>query len=253
MTSKKGSLWKTSWNRGRGTPIPEPVGKMAFFQNFKDGVDSTFYKTTPDSTLGLALPFWFGIVGIRTGDQKVTGPDTLDNLRPFSDTDIINATGTVNGVASVLYDVSLPVAGDDYVCAALVRVTEDADGTTFTVRVRLCDQVEARFQGDSITVPPSFPLVLNPNELPGALHGFCGGPGLLTDAEVRTWFRQLRSMLAIQKIPGKTTHLYSAAAVYPLVPATLTNLGSDATQDMALSTTGTPAPVNVEIPVRFAY
>ena len=61
---------------------------MAFFQDFRNGFDNAFYKTGPLSTLGAALPFWFGVVGIRPpGDQKFSAPTSLDNIRPSSITD----------------------------------------------------------------------------------------------------------------------------------------------------------------------
>lgn len=255
MTSKKGSLWKTSWNRGRGAPPSPIVGNMAFFQNFRSAVvNNAFYTTGVLSTLGAALPFWFGVVGIRPlGDQKFSAPNTLDSIRPTSDTDLVNINGTVNGLISVTFDLSVAAPGNDNVCAALVQVTKDPSGTTFTVRVRLCDQVEQVVHGDAASVPPAFPLTMSPNALPGAFHGLCGGPGVLTADEMKTWFKQLKATLVIPGIPGKTTHRYSAGVVFPLVPALLANLGTDATQNMTLTTVGAPAPANVLIPVRFPY
>lgn len=254
MTAKKGSLWKTSWNRARGS-APQGTVDMAFFRNFRlDALNSAFYETAVPATIGAALPFWFGIVGVRSvaGDQHVTAAPSIEHVIPSSETDSVAVSGFIGGAPSAFINLGLAVLGDDYVCAALVRVTQDPTGTGFTVRTRLLDQVEAIVQGDNY-LTPTFPLSLAPSVLPGALHGFCGGPGLLTNAEVRQWFKDLKANLAIQPIPGKTTHLYSAAAVYPTVPSPMANLGTDATQDVSLTTVGAPTPENVLIPVRFAY
>jgi hypothetical protein len=246
MTSKKGSLWKTSWNRGRGTPIPDTIGDMAFFQDFNFGVNLASYATGVNSSLGLSLPFWFAAVGIRAGGQQVQFSGA-NRINPLSDADLVKVSATVGTTV----DVELAVAGDDFVSASIVV----AEATTlgYSIKVYFEDQV-LQIQQEVLPYFPGAALLrFLPSSLPGALHGFAGGPGVPTPAERHAWFQQLRALLTIQPIPGKTTHLYSAGAVYPTVPALLTNLGTDATQDLTLVTFGAPTPANVLIPVRFAY
>jgi hypothetical protein len=248
MTSKKGSLWKTSWNRGRGTPPAPIVGNMAFFQDFNAGANLSHYATVVNTTLGLALPYWFAAVGINRGSQFAL--ESGFNITVSSDTDRIDAQASVPGALAAA---SLGVSGDSYVSAAIAIVT-DAGGGVPRLRVRFEDQQVVTSVGPVPYGPPPSLLQLFPLGLPGGLHGLCGGPGTPTDFEIKTWFKQLKNLLTIPPIPGKTTHLYSAGAVFPAVPAVLTNLGTDATQNMNLVITlGAPTPANNLIPVRFAY
>lgn len=255
MTSKKGSLWKTSWNRGRGTPLPDPVGQMAFFQAFRgpDALDNAFYGTAPTvSSLGTELPFWYASVGIRTSGnlQSVNAPSAFET-KPSSDVGYVAATGDVSGVGTNLL---LGVPGDDFVSATLITVIKTG-ATSFRARQFLDDQVYQVIDGDPFT-PATLGLSFAPNRSPGGLHGFAGGQGFTpTDAEIHEWFRALKANLQIKEIIGKTTHRYSAADAYPLVPATLTNLGTaGAAQNLAYTVVGgAPVPANNLISVRFPY
>lgn len=251
MTSKKGSLWKSSWNRGRGTPIPNPIGKMAFFENFQSGANNATYTTSVNSTLGLALPYWFAVVGIGSAVHSVLVNNGF-TISPASDVGVVSVDTVV--APGAVADAELVVAGDLYVSAA-VAVVDDAGGGIPRVRVYFEDQVISTGVGLGAFAPPANPILFLPGQLPGGLHGFGGGPGIPTGVEIHTWFKQLKALLAIQPIPGKTTHLYSADAAYPAIPATLTNLGTaGAGQDMTLTTlSGTPAPQNNKLTIRFAY
>jgi hypothetical protein len=251
MTSKKGSLWKSSWNRGRGTPIPDFVGQMAFFENFQSGANNAVYTTSVNSTLGLALPYWFAAVGIGSAPHTVLVNNGF-TISPASDVNAVYVDVTVAPGATGT--AGLAVAGDQYVSAVVV-VVDDAGGGVPRARIYFEDQVVVTAVGAGAYSSPASPLLFSPYLLPGGLHGFGGGPGIPTGVEIHTWFKQLRTLLLIPPIPGKTTHLYSAGVAYPAVPATLTNLGTaGAAQDMTLSTLfGAPTPQNNLVYVRFAY
>lgn len=247
MTAKRGTSWKTSWNRKRGTPEVTPVN-MAFFRTFSSTITpEAVYQTTGDSTLGATATFWFASVGVHFNQFARASPAL--GVQPTSALDNVAAVGFVSGTGFLA---ELPVSGDDFVCATLVTVTAVGAGARFAVHVD--DQVST-FGTVATFTPATLELILDAASLPGAFHGFAGGEGVNPSlVEIRQWFKDLKRNLAIQEIPGKTTHLYSAAAVYPLVPGTLTNLGSDATQDLTLTTlSGTPSPTNVLLPVRFPY
>jgi len=247
MTAKKGSLWKTSWNRGRGSAPPNILGQMAFFQNFTSGSDIAQYRTSVNSTLGLTLPFWFASVGINPSAQQAASP--AFQTSPSSDLDIVSISADALLTGSGL---SLDVVGDQFVSAGLSVVT--ALDSTFVVRTHFLDQMMGSATGTGPYSPNAGLLHLTSALLPGGFHGFCGGPGAPTLAKIHAWFKALKSNLAIQPIAGMTSHLYSAKQAYPTVPATLLNLGTDATQNMSLVTvSGTPAPQNNLLDVRFAY
>lgn len=255
MTRNSGTVWKTSWNRKRGTPEVDEVD-MAFFREFTtgsgDNVNRCQYETDETSKLGSSATFWFAMVGYRSNQVanaipafSVAAFTGIAGLGPAS----VDASGEVSGTS---FDVSLDVNADNFVSACVVVVTPADAGARFTVY--LDDQVYGYGTVETFESADSN-LIMNAQSLPGALHGLCGGQGFTpTNAEVKQWFWDLKTNLSIQDIPGKTTHRYSAAEVYPLVPAVLPNLGTEPGQDMGLvSLSGTPAPTNVILPVRFPY
>lgn len=247
----KGMVWKTAWNRKRGTPEVAPVN-MAFFREFLtgagDAVNRAIYETAGVSALGSTSTFWFGAVGVYAGFIRAL--PTFE-VQTTSVVDLVTAVVSLIGSVS---ETDLPVNGADFICAVLVSVTPD-DAGGCRVAVRVDDQVTAFGSAVAFSAVTD-PILFSPGGLPGALHGFCGGQGTTpTQLEVRQWFRDLKTNLAIQEIPGKTTHRYSAASAFPLVPTPLPNLGSaGAAQDLTLTTlSGTPVPTNVLLPVRFPY
>lgn len=255
MTAKKGSLWKTSWKRSGVSPPAPILGDMLFFQDFALGADIARYSTSPNpSSLGLTLPYWFAQVGLRSGHASNNIPG-YTNFSANSDTDEVNA-GALIGFGPAGLTLSVP--GDDNLSAAIVvvrpYVTPGPPATFYQVLVVLDDQVSQTFTRLVPYTPPTDPLSIQPGQLPGAIHGLAGGPYDLTPDEIHQWFTDLKANLAIQPIPGKTSHLYSAASVVG-VPAVLPNGGSaGAAQDMNLSVTGAPpAPQNSPIPVRVPW
>jgi hypothetical protein len=253
MTAKKGGLWKTAWNRGRGTGIPDPLGPMAFFQDFASPGNTARYSTLGPSTLATSLPFWYAAVGMRYGPTQgpVSANPAFFQIKPGSVTDLVSAIGNLSGADT--YVLPLAVPGDDFISASLVVV--EASGLLFRFRVHLDDQVSQRFDSTGPFVPATFPISISPGPLPGAFHGFAGGSVVPTIAEIKQWFTTLKTSLKIPEIPGKTTHRYSVASIPPAtVPPILPNIGSAGfAQDMTLSVVGAPTPANVLIPTRFAW
>lgn len=253
MTSKKGTLWKTSWNRARGTPEPAPVAKMRFFTDFeKIPTYNCIYETPGNLTLlGATLPFWVAMVGIGNGGQRMESVEVINNFNVSSAIPTISGAGNFDSGG---FTASLTAVGSSYVAAAVCIIKDVVPGVSFSVRGILDNQVSSYDVRAAPFSPPANPLSLIPGTASGGLHGFAGGPFEPTLAEVNQWFLDLKATGQIQDIPGKTSHRYSAASVVG-VPVLLPNLGSaGAAQDMDLITLlGNPNPQNVETLVRFSY
>ncbi len=253
MTFKKGTLWKTSWNRGRGGPPSSVAGQMAFFTGFasEDNADNSAYFTAGLPTLGSSSPYWFAVVG--TG--AATGSSFFGSLPRYSAEVSSFTTGVCKAEGQILsaagdYLASLLNQGDGSVSAVLVTV----QGTT-DVQVQVCfaDQVFQYIADAGTFAAPNVQLSMYPFS-GGGLHGACGGNVLPTDAEISQWFADLKSNLAIGGVPGKTTHLYSAASVFPAVPATLLNSQNPGTDNLDYTVlSGAPTPANVLLNVRFPW
>ena len=256
MTSKKGSLWKTSWNRGRGTPAPPKSGDMSFFLNFaeKDVVGSAVYLGSVPATLAAGLPCWFGIVGIGPEPNKgfSAGPG-FDNALPYSTINSLLSTAGVGGLPLLGAGEAAPATAPfSYVCPALYIVRPVDAG--FSVRMILSKGLATSYDvSEDAFTPASFPVRFAPNT--GGLHGLAGGPFDLTQAEIDYWFDELKSTLIIPPIPGKTSNLYSADSVVGTVPAVLPNLGSaGAAQNLDYTViSGAPSPTNELLPAYFTY
>ncbi len=253
MTAKKGTLWKTSWNRGRGTPNPDSVGNMAFFINFFGDFGVARYQSAALSTLGTSLPFWFAAVGsgvggtFRAGSISAGWDATVDgDVSPFEASFIAKVAPTFGNIHDEMI-----VPGATFVEAVIVEVS--AHGTGYRVRAFFENQQYQVVYSDAAYVPMSgsVPIQLFPAES-GAFHGGCGGNSALTGDEMRQWFLDLKSNLEIQPIPGKTTHLFTATSVFPLVPATLPNGAGAQNLDYTV-VSDQPVPTNVLVPVRFNW
>jgi hypothetical protein len=223
---------------------------MAYFQDFLSPPDVATYSTVVPSTLGISLPFWFAVVGIRQGSPiaNVSASPSFGAIAASTAGQVIAdvVVGTANGIPS------LAVIGDDFVSAVIVVAR--SSGLTYIINVRLDDQTSVFDPAVGLFPPVTGPLILNPRTLPGAIHGFAGGSSEPTNAEIKAWFTTLKVTLKIPPIPGKTTHLYSADSVFPAVPGFLPNLGSAGpAQDMTLVVVGAPTPANVLIPTRFPW
>lgn len=253
MTAKKGMLWKTPWNRGRGTPIPNPLNKMWFFSAFEQDLSNIVrYETAADLTiLGASLPFWYAVVGINPGNQYVDSANILQTPYARSDSSRVYANGGSGGVG---YTIELPVPSTLFLGALFVIVKEV--GTDFGVRSILNDQAADWVTAASPFPPgPPSPLVLYPGVAAGGLHGFAGGAGEPTLDQVHQWFADLKDTGVIPAIAGMTSHRYTAANTPGTVPAVLTNLGSEgAGQNMDLTVvSGAPVPVNQQLSVRYNW
>lgn len=257
MTRRTGTLWKTSWNRRRGTPIPDPVD-MPYFILFDNGDGNIAqYRSPVDSLLGETLPFWFGVVGLglgggfRAGGASSSGwAGTVFGSPGSPDSTIGGASSVAPGTGESL---SMTVPGTvGYAEAVLVVVEEDGSG--FRVRTYFnAQEYIVVYSTDPYTPPaPGVPLILDPGEA-GALHGGCGGDGLLTTAEMSEWFAALKRNASMPSIPGKTTHFYSAADVFPSVPNPLPSAGTEAQDLELLVIEGQPAPQNIMLPTRFNW
>lgn len=258
MTFKKGTLWKTSWNRGRGTPPTSIVGQMAFFSDFQnvDLTNNARYFTAAPPSLGSAPPFWYAVVGM--GGTVAGGGGSFSTLPAYDgtvsgdgSTGLLEAEGQVMS-ASGDYLLSLANQGSDTVSAVLVIAQLVA--SAIQVRVFFADQMYQYIADAGPFSPPSLALSLHPSGPLGRIHGACGGDVVPTDDEVAQWFADLKANLEITAIPGKTTHLYSAASVFPAVPVTLPNDQNQGTDDMTYTIlSGAPTPANTLINVRFPW
>lgn len=254
MTFKKGTLWKTSWNRGRGTPPTSIVGQMAFFSDFQTDDLSIYseYRTAAPPGLGAVSPYWFAAVGTGGfGGFFGSFPAYTATVRGNNTTGLVDVDGRVISSAGD-YMASLLNQGPDSVSAVLVTVQVVA--TDVQVQVYFADQIYQFIADAGSFSPPSVPLLLYPGGSTGRIHGACGGDVMPTADEVAQWFADLKANLEITAIPGKTTHLYSAASVFPAVPVTLPNDQNPGTDDMTYTvTSGVPTPANTLINVRFPW
>jgi hypothetical protein len=255
MTAKKGSLWKTSWNRGRGTPAPPKLGNMSFFTDFaEDGVlGSAAYIGSAPSTLADGLPFWFAVVGIDTDTTKsCTASPGFGPVRATSSETALASSALIGGEL-VLVGADAPVAAPSpYVCPVLYLVRPVGSG--FSIRTIVSKGLISEYTvSTDVFTPATFPVSIAPSI--GGIHGLAGGPFALTPDEITAWFDTLKSTLKIPEIPGKTTNLYSAESVAGTVPAVLPNLGSaGAAQDLDYTVlSGAPPSTNQLLSAYFTY
>lgn len=247
-------IWKTPWNRARGTPDVDPSGNMPFFNTFDDGDGNRWeYRSAAVSTLGAALPFWYGLVGIGIGGNFGAGgfggggwnAAVSGNLTQVTYTAAVNPTFTLADITD-----SMTVPDISFVEAVIVVVTVLDGG----YRVRAYFQNQQYLVFDSVAAyVPGAPTLQFQLPFQGALHGAAGGAFDLTSDEMSQWFLDLKSNLAIQAIPGKTSHLYSASSVFPLVPAVLPNGAGVQTLDLTAVGAPVSVPANTMVPVKFNY
>lgn len=256
MTAKRGSLWKTSWNRSRGHGDP-PQFNMNFLVGFNDAMGNEgAYQSALAAALGAAVPFWFGAVGVSGGSLPAAA--RFRSLGAWSaapfDTTSDSQYDALVGAAALADSLA---GGPLFVSAVLFRVT--AFAPTFRVEALFNRQQWQNTVGGLPYVAPAQPLEITfPSPL-SAFHGGCGGAGTPTDAEMLKWFDDLKSSLSIQPIPARpglsTDHLYRADPVGP-APDPLPDLGAGPAQNLPIvivSGAGAPAPTVAAGPVMFSW
>lgn len=264
MSWKKGTQWKSSWNRARQI-APGSQFEQMWFMNLADG----YQAANPAPFPFQGTTFWMGLVTKQFGtvegitvfseiSQQLLGSGiyyrhystyTPTTLFPYyTEAAALDSGGSPenNYPASKYLNSGVTLGGS--VLVSLITVQPESLGS----RVRVWMDGGLRYSEVVLAVVPAAnkPRLFHTTTASGnhPFHGFAGGTVIPTDDEIYTWFQAVRSNLEIQEIPGKTTDLISATSVAPLAPALLPN-GSTG-QDFA--TVG-GAPTNSLDTVIFNY
>jgi hypothetical protein len=267
MTSKKGSLWKTSWGRRSALGYQQLAGEMWFFDllNESDGAYYRYVSAAPNPfVFANPVPFWWGAVfkGANTGAMKFAC-DGVNNgvdgvYTSLAATDSAPARAFLaNVVSSGLPNASFTSVELNYllgqVVAVLFTAVDLGDGN---VRIHgYCDRLYLGYVDvlGYIAQTGVFSLYQTGDFVGSNVHGFVGGTGTPTEAQIDQWFADTKANFEIAEIAGMTTDRFSATSVQPLVPAVLPNQVGGG-QDLDLTAFGAPgAASNTLLPAYFNY
>lgn len=265
MTAARGMLWKTAWSRRHGGLVNQPAKGMWFFNLQELDVDYWSYNSlvAAPSFAANPSPVWIGMVCYASGPSGVglveAGNGVFQGLAfggsNFVDTDGKDDVGFNFDAAAAIVNVDANGAGIfnfnwQTVDVVLATVVPELGGSR--IEVWLDNQRVASVFTANPYVPQNTITRLRGLSTQPTLNGVVGGTGVLTTAQIRQWFMDVRDAADIQPIPGMTTDLWSASSVQPLVPLVLPNLAGG--QALNLTANGAPvAPTNTLVPVSFNY
>jgi hypothetical protein len=263
MTSKRNTLWKTSWRRtgpALGTG-PDPIW---FFNNFGDnnGV-SLFQQPAAAPTVGTSDPFWAGAIlgtalppaslgGCNVGaggnwDLSLVG----SNFTFPASIDVATSTLVGNYAEVTVPPYNSPLSGfQARAVVALITVQTVSGQVRQTLWIDGAIRAVSDVNGPYAPGPSLFSL----SPQAALINSYVGGNALPTDDEVRTWFAATRQALSAQPIPGKTLDRYDAGTTPGVVPNPLVNLAGGQNAPLIQIGGGPfPTPANTLFQATFGY
>lgn len=273
MTTKRGTLWKTSWRRQKPAIAAEPV-PMWFFKNDGGAPGSNFLFQQPLASPAIGdtvPPFWMGMI---CGSEVFTTPSLsppegsgvfrtsswqaeVQHFSPSSGQPNLLRAIVSGGVSPNLIEplplLDSPLSPIVLRAVVLMLVVEKVGAADLLESVWIDGALRQQRQTTTTYAPGTLGTTFDPAR--SYINSMAGGNALPTTQEIQDWFQQSRYALPFpvaQQIPGKTLDQYDAGATPGVVPNPLVNLAGG--QNAPLIVSGFPPnPANLLLNATFAY